>query len=106
MNKLLLITLLFSVAQTSFAESTIRIGGKLIDKGSNINELYRHWGNPKFNVSSERSCGRVIIKKKTFCSKSRKVWDKQGVLWLVQHKGNMIIKIDWTRFESHITKKI
>lgn len=88
------------------ANSSIRENGILISNGDSLNTIYKLWGNPNFNVRSEKTCNRVIKLKKTYCSTSRKVWKKGNRFWLVQHSGSLIIKIDWTRFESNITEKM
>lgn len=106
MTKALISLLLLSLSTTTTANSAIRINGELYGPGDNINGIYHGWGDPNFNVKSQRTCNRVIIKKRDYCSRSRKVWKKGDIYWMVQHSGSMIIKIDWTRFKSDITEKM
>ncbi len=106
MQKLLIAALAVTLSTNTLASSSIREKGVLISNGDHLNEIYQLWGNPNFNVRSEKTCNRVIKLKKTYCSTSRKVWKKGNRFWLVQHSGSLIIKIDWTRFESNITDKM
>ena len=102
----LIAVLLLTLSATASASSAIREGNTLISDGDNINEVYRLWGNPQFNVTSAKTCNRVIILKKRYCSTSRKVWKQKDLYWMIQYSGSLIIKIGWTRSKSTITEKM
>lgn len=106
MRKLLIAAIAVTLSTNTLAHSSIREKGTLISNGDDLNAVYKLWGSPNFNVRSEKTCNRVIKLKKTYCSSSRKVWKRGNRFWMVQHSGSLIIKIDWTRFESNITEKM
>ncbi len=88
-------TLLMFISINSHA---VRLSnGDLAKPGDNIQKLYNAWGNPDYRLRSQKTCGKVITLKKTYCSTKRYVWKRDSEYWLIQYSGNMIIKIKWTR---------
>ncbi|MDF2181618.1 hypothetical protein [Neptuniibacter sp. CAU 1671] len=85
-------------------DASILVGNQRISAGDSLQSLYSVWGRPDFSLTSEHTCKRLLQHKKTYCSRSRKVWKRGDEFWLVQHSGSMIIKISFTRFESGLTE--
>lgn len=106
--KQFLITLVFltSTINLVHANSVIKQKGVSISAGDKLQEIYEIWGKPNYHLQSARTCNRILKLKREYCSSSRKVWKRGRVYWMVQYSGSMIIKIDWTRFESQIRDKL
>lgn len=98
--------LLSALALNTSVAGAIRHDDKLISGGDSLENIYRIWGKPQYKIKTSESCYKVISLKKKLCSKTRKVWQRDDMYWLVQHKGNVILQIDWTRFESQIREKM
>lgn len=64
MQKLLIAALAVTLSTNTLASSSIREKGVLISNGEHLNNIYQLWGNPNFNVRSEKTCNRVIKLKK------------------------------------------
>lgn len=104
--RILALSILLLFSQLGIAETQIRQGTVLIDKGDSILDVYKLWGKPQFTVRSERTCSALLDIQQTVCSEDRKVWRRGDLFWMVQHRGSLIIKIDWTRFEDKLTAEI
>ncbi len=97
--------LLLLLATSISASAGIRLpNGDIADEGDDISKVYDAWGYPDMTVSSEKTCGRVIKKKQTYCSKRRSIWKRNGMYEMIQHDGNMIIKTRSTRSERKLKK--
>lgn len=79
--------------------------GELITPGDSISSVYQQWGNPSIRATTEKTCGKVITLKETYCSNSRLIWKKGDTYWMFQMRNSMVIKIKWTRNKRYITKK-
>lgn len=96
-------TLLVLLAITSMNANAMRLpNGTIIAPGDSILPVYQQWGDHTMRVSSQKTCGRVIKLRKTFCSTSRYIWKKGDTYWMFQRKGSMVIKVKWTRNKRNL----
>lgn len=101
MKKELLLIVLLSLALN--LQAGVRLpDGSIANEGDSIDKLYAAWGQPDMRVYLEKTCGRVIDKRKTYCSYSRSIWKRNGTYEMIQHYGNMIIKTRTTRSERKL----
>jgi len=102
MKRWIVLLLLFNCVELYAARLT---NGDLVVPGDSIQSVYQQWGAPTIRATTERTCGKVIAHKKTYCSTRRLIWQQGDTYWMFQVHGNMVIKLRWTRNKRVLKKK-